>query len=131
MEKTYLQPSTLHEPFSSYSHGIVVEGAKKLIFCAGQVAAGKDGNIVGEGDFDAQQRQVISNLKAVLAEAGATLTDVVKVTIYVVNQEDASKGGDILREHFADSRPASTLCVLRGLADPRILLEVEAMAVVG
>ncbi len=131
MEKTYLQPGTLHEPFSNYSHGIVVEGAKRLIFCAGQVAGDKNGNIVGEGDFEAQQRQVMSNLTDVLAEAGATLADVVKVTLYVVNQDDAPKGRNILREHFADSRPASTLCVLRGLADPRFLVEVEAMAVVG
>ena len=109
----------------------IVEGAKKIIFCAGQVAGDKDGNIVGEGDFDAQQRQVISNLKDVLAEAGATLADVVKVTLFIVNQDDTPKGRNILREHFADSKPASTLCVLRGLADPRFLVEVEAMAVVG
>lgn len=131
MEKTYLKPSNVHEPFSNYSHGIVVEGAKKLIFCAGQVAGDKDGNIVGVGDFEAQQQQVISNLRNVLAEAGATLEDVVRVTVYVVNQDDAQKGRNIQLEHFTDVKPATTICVIRGLADPRMLVEVEATAVVG
>ena len=131
MEKTVLQPSTLHEPFSSYSHGIAVDGAQRIVFCAGQVAGDKDGNIVGVGDFEAQQAQVMSNLRDVLAEAGATLADVVKVTIYIVNQDDTEKGRAILRDHFGDSRPASTLCVLRGLAHRDFLVEVEAIAVVG
>ena len=131
MEKTVLQPKTLHEPFSSYSHGIVVEGAQRIVFCAGQVAGDVDGNLVGEGDFDAQADQVMSNLRDVLAEADASFADVVKVTLYVVKQDDAQKGRDILRKHFSGNPPASTLCVLQGLADPRFLVEVEATAVLG
>ena len=72
MEKRILQPETLHKPFSAYSHGIEVKGANRLVFCAGQVAGDAEGNIVGEGDFDAQGEQVMSNLRDVLAEAGAS-----------------------------------------------------------
>ena len=131
MEKTIIRPTSVHQPYSNYSHGITVDGAKRIVFCAGQVAGDAEANLVGEGDFDAQADQVMANLKAVLAEAGATLEDVVKVTIFVVRQEDAEKGRDILRKNFGDNPPASTLCVLQGLADPRFLVEVEAIAVLG
>ena len=129
MEKTILRPSSIHKPYSNYSHGIAVDGAKRIVFCAGQVAGDAAANLVGEEDFESQAEQVMFNLKAVLAEAGATLEDVVKVTIYVVRQEDAQKGRNILRKNFGDNPPASTLCVLQGLADPRFLVEVEAIAV--
>lgn len=131
MKKTAYQPETLHKPFARYSHVIVVDEAKRMVFCAGQVSARADGTIVGEGDFEAQRKQVMSNLRDALAAAGAGFSDVVKVTIYVVRQEDAPKARTLLAEYFGDCDPptASTLCVLRGLADPRFLLEVEAVAI--
>lgn len=130
MEKTVLQPKTLHKPFSAYSHGIVVDGAGRIIFCAGQVAGDAKGDIVGEGDFDAQGEQVMSNLRDVLAEAGATFADVVKLTTYVVRKEDTQRARDLVGRHFKDHPPANTLCVLQGLAHPSFLVEIEAIAVV-
>lgn len=130
MEKTFLQPANMHQPFSTYSLGVTVEGAKRLIFCAGQVAADKDGNLIGEGDFEAQAEQVVANLKAVLAEAGATISDVVKATTFIVGREHAGPARELIRRTFDEaSPPASTLCVLAGLADPRMLVEIEAIAV--
>ncbi len=130
MEKTVLQPKTLHKPFSAYSHGIVVDGAGRIIFCAGQVAGDAKGDIVGEGDFEAQGEQVMSNLRDVLAEAGATFADVVKLTTYVVRKEDTQRARDLVGRHFKDHPPANTLCVLQGLAHPSFLVEIEAIAVV-
>ena len=130
MEKTILQPSTLHTPFSSYSHGIAVDGTSRIVFCAGQVAGDVEGNLVGKGDFDAQGEQVMSNLIDVLAEAGASFADVVKLTTYVVKQEDAQKGRDLVGRHFTSDPPANTICVLLGLAHPDFLVEIEAIAVV-
>ena len=80
MKRETLSPSTLHAPFSTYVHGIAVDAAKRVIFSAGQVCGDKDGNIVGVGDFDAQGEQVMKNLADVLAEGGATFSDIVKVT---------------------------------------------------
>ena len=130
MEKTVLQPKTLHKPFSAYSHGIVVDDARRIIFCAGQVAGDAKGDIVGEGDFEAQGEQVMSNLRDVLAEAGATFADVVKLTTYVVRKEDTQRARDLVGRHFKDHPPANTLCVLQGLAHPSFLVEIEAIAVV-
>jgi enamine deaminase RidA (YjgF/YER057c/UK114 family) len=129
MEKTILQPKTLHKPFSAYSHGIAVDGAKRVIFCAGQVAGDAEGNIVGEGDFDTQGEQVMSNLRDVLAEAGAAFADVVKLTTYIVRKEDTQKARDLVGRHFSEHPPANTLCVLQGLATPAYLVEIEAIAV--
>ncbi len=129
MKKTFLQPANMHKPFSTYSLGLTVEGATRFVFCAGQVAADKDGNIVGEGDFEVQAEQVVANLKAVLAEAGATISDVVKATTFIVGREHAGAARELIRRTFDEANPpASTLCVLAGLADPRMLVEIEAIA---
>ena len=65
-----------------------------------------------------------------LADGGAGLKDVVKVTIYICNPHDVPKARSILQEYFGEDPPASTLCVLRGLANPNFLLEIEAIAAV-
>ena len=59
MKRTPLIPKSLHKPFSTYSHGIKIDGVSEIIFCAGQVAGDKDGNIVGKGDFCSQGHQVV------------------------------------------------------------------------
>ena len=65
----------------------------------------------------------------VLAEAGATFADVVKLTTYVVRKEDTQKARDLVGRHFSEHPPANTLCVLQGLATPAYLVEIEAIAV--
>ncbi len=131
MQKTILNPKTLHTPFSTYSHGIKVVGAQQIIFCAGQVAGDENGNIVGKGDFWAQGHQVMANLQDVLAEGGATFSDVVKATIFVVGQQHAQPGRDLCGQYFDNANPpANTLVVCQALADPDFLVEVQAIAVV-
>ena len=73
---------------------------------------------------------VMENLKSALAAGGAKLSDVTKVTIYICNPHDVPKARGILQEHFGGHPPASTLCILRGLANPNFLLEIEAIAAV-
>lgn len=123
-------PSGAHKPFANYSHVVTAEGAGKLVFCAGQVAADPAGKVLPPDDFAAQTKMVMENLRLALAEGGASLKDVVKVTIYICNPHDVPKGRSILQEYFGDDPPASTLCVLRGLANPNFLLEIEAIAAV-
>jgi enamine deaminase RidA (YjgF/YER057c/UK114 family) len=94
------------------------------------VAADAGGNMLPPDDFDAQARMVMDNLGKALAGGGATLADVTKITIYVVNPHDVPKARGLLQTWFGDHPPGSTLCVLRGLANPNFLLEVEAIAAV-
>jgi 2-iminobutanoate/2-iminopropanoate deaminase len=123
-------PKTISKPFSNYAHVVTVEGAKKLVFCAGQVAADIDGKVLAPDSFEAQAKMVMKNLKNALAAGGAKLADVTKVTIYICNPHDVSKARGILSDYFGDDPPASTLCILRGLANPNFLLEIEAIAAV-
>ena len=126
---TRKSPAGAHKPFAHYSHVVTAQGAGKLVFCAGQVAADQTG-ILPPDDFDAQTKMVMENLRLALAEGGAALKDVVKVTIFICNPHDVPKARAILQEYFGDNPPASTLCVLRGLANPNFLLEIEAIAAV-
>jgi 2-iminobutanoate/2-iminopropanoate deaminase len=119
-----------HKPFANYSHVVTAQGANKLIFCAGQVAADPAGKVLPPDDFGAQTKMVMANLVLALEEGGASLKDVVKVTIYICNPHDVPQARAILQEYFGNGPPASTLCVLRGLANPNFLLEIEAIAAV-
>ena len=127
---TRTNPKTISKPFTNYAHVVTVEGAKKLVFCAGQVAADVDGNVLPPDDFDAQTKMVMKNLKNALAAGGAKLSDVTKVTIYICNPHDVPKARAILQNYFGKHPPGSTLCILRGLANPNFLLEIEAIAAV-
>jgi len=127
---TRANPRNVSRPFANYSHVVTAEGAQKLVFCAGQVAADVEGRVLPPDDFDAQAKMVMENLVNALATGGAKLSDVTKITIYICNPHDVPKARGILATWFDGHPPASTLCILRGLANPNFLLEIEAIAAV-
>jgi 2-iminobutanoate/2-iminopropanoate deaminase len=127
---TRKSPKGAHKPFANYSHVVTAQDANKFVFCAGQVAADPTGKVLPPDDFAAQTKMVMENLRLALAEGGADFKDVVKVTIFICNPHDVGKARAILQDYFGANPPASTLCVLRGLASPHFLLEVEAIAAV-
>ena len=111
-----------------YSHVVVADG-KRMIFIAGQLARDREGNVVGKGDMRLQIRQVGENIKAALAAAGASLSDLVKTTTYVTDIEEFFKHVDVRMEYFGAALPTSTTVEVRRLAHPDLLVEVEALAV--
>ena len=130
MAKTILQSSEVATPAGIMSQGVAVS-AGRMVFASGQVARGVDGQLVGRGDIRAQTRKVLENTQAVLAEAGATLDDVVKVTVFVTNiAEHFSAIHEVRAEFFKSDYPASTLVEISRLVDPDMLIEIEAIAVV-
>ena len=111
------------------SQGVSASGGN-LIFASGQVARNAQGQTVGVGDIKVQTRQVLENLKAVLEEGGATLDDVVKVTVFVTNvAEHFSQIHEVRAEFWGKDYPASTLVEVSALANPDFLIEIEAVAV--
>ena len=103
----------------------------EILWISGMVALDAQGEIVGVDDIDAQATQVFENLKAVLAEAGGTLADVVSTTTYMTDRAYSLPINDVRVRYFVDDpRPTSTLLVVAGLARPEFLVEVEAVAVV-
>ena len=111
-----------------YSHVVVVE-AKKAIFVSGQLARNARGEVVGQGDMGAQIRQTGENIKAALAAAGATLSDIVKTNTYVTDIEEFFKHTDVRMEYFG-ALPTSTTVEVRKLAHPDLMVEVEVIAMV-
>ena len=112
---------------TGYSHAAKAGG---LLFLAGQVAQDLDGNVVGRGDVEAQAVQIFDNLRAVLASAGATLNDVVKLTTYTTNVAYRAKIAEVRGRYFTTYFPPNTFVVVAGLATPDYLLEIEAVAAV-
>jgi 2-iminobutanoate/2-iminopropanoate deaminase len=104
--------------------------AGNTLYIAGQSPRNAKGEIVGKGDMGAQVRQVYENLKNVLASQGATLDNLVKITIFTLSIEEWRMTGDIREEYLVGRAPASTLVQIDQLASPDFLVEIEAIAVV-
>ncbi len=129
--KNYPVSPNLSTP-RGYSHVVSASGSR-TVYVAGQISTDTNGNIVGAGDLRAQTTQVLENVKAALAAAGATFADVVKQNTYVVNLN--AEALPIIREvrsiYFpAENPPASTLVGVTALAFPELLIEVEVVAVI-
>jgi len=116
----------LPEPFSHYTDAV---RAGDLLFVSGCVSLDAEGSVVGEGDVVGQARQVFANIRLVLAAAGATFADVVKVTTFLTDIDDRARINPVRQEFFGDARPASTLVEVSALVLPEFLIEVEAVAV--
>ena len=117
---------------TGYSHSAIVTGGK-MIFVAGQVGLDKKGQMVSKDDFRAQALQAFTNMKAVLAAAGATPANILKLNYYVVglNRERLTALREV-RDQFIDKAhpPASTLAGVQALFREDCLVEIEAVAVV-
>ena len=129
-----VNPPTLMKP-SGYSHGYEVTSGKTL-YIAGQIARDKDGKLVGPDDVVAQFRQVCENIRLLLASRSAQMTDVVKLTIYVLDvpgyKARLKELGPVYREYFGKHFPAMTLVGARDLFDAAdgAMIEVEGVAIV-
>lgn len=121
-------PPALATP-RGYSHVVEATGGR-TVYIAGQLALDKAGNIVGEGDFKAQTKQVFENLMAALAAAGATFDDVVKVNTYVTDMSGLDALREIRAGYYGKNAPAGTTVRVAGLARPALMIEIEAIAVV-
>lgn len=101
------------------------------VYVSGQVALDRDGNIVGGDDMKAQTQQVFANIQTVLAEAGATMDDVVKILAFITDMSKYADYAAARSEAFSNNLPASSSVATPGLVDSNLLVEVEAVARVG
>ena len=124
----HMNPATLFKP-TGYSHVVEVKGGRTL-YVSGQIAIDQSGAVVGKGDLMAQTRQVFENLKSALAGSGATLDDVVKITVFMTDVSEVQTFRDVRGHYFTKELPASSLVQVARLARPELMIEIEAVAVV-
>jgi enamine deaminase RidA (YjgF/YER057c/UK114 family) len=119
-------PVTLGAPAAPYTHGAEVQAGERMIFFSGQVGADTDGNI--PDTIEGQMKNVFSNIEAILTDAGMELSDLVKMTSYLVREEDLEGFRDARDDILGDFKPAHTLLVISRLARPEFLIEIEGFA---
>lgn len=132
MKKEIINPDVLAKP-TGYANGIVTHGGR-LLFLAGQIGMGADGRIIAPGDLVAQFTQALTNLKAVVEEAGGQMTDLVKLTLFVTDKAayiaNLKPIGASYRNFCGRYYPAMTLVEVKSLFDDQAMIEIEGLAVI-
>lgn len=121
----FINPKTVMPPPGGFSQGTEAAG---LIFVAGQVGADAQGKLPGDGGMEAQTRQTIANVAAVLADSGAKLADIVSATVYLKSLDDYKVFNQVWNECFRSHKPARAT-VKAELVLPPLLVEIQAIAV--
>ena len=115
----------------NYAPFLLSQGIRfgNLLFISGQAGADEDGQIVS-GGFRAQGEQAFANLRRALEAGGSSLDDVIKVTIFVTDMGNFKEVVELRRQFFSEPYPADTIAEVKALYDPKVMIEIEAIAAV-
>ena len=123
----FVNPPDICPPFNNvYSHGGVIPSGARVLHTAGQIGLRPDGSL--PSSIEEQAEQVWQNLLAIVREAGMAVTDIVKITAYVVGAENYPAFAAARSRHLGAHKPASTAICVASLLRPEWLLEVELIA---
>ena len=126
-ERQRISSGSPYEPLVGFSRAVRVGDT---VYVSGTVAWGDDGKLVGAGDMYAQAKQAIRNIEKALIEAGTSMADVVRTRIYVTDISRLEEAARAHGEAFGEIRPASSMVEVSALAEPQMLFEIEAIAVI-
>ncbi len=122
-----LNPAGVREPFGRYSHGVAVPAGGRMVFTSGQLGVGPDDSV--PESVSAQAEICFRNIAAILADAGLTLADIVRINAFVTKREHMRDYMAVRDRYVTDPPPASTLVIVSGFTRPEFLVEVEVTAV--
>ncbi|MGD2182992.1 RidA family protein [Lusitaniella coriacea] len=129
MAKTIVQTQDAPAPVGPYNQAIAATGT--LLFVAGQIPLNpKTGEMVGTGDIEAQTQQVMANLQAILAKAGAGFSEVVKTTVFLANLNDFAAMNQVYAQSFDETTAPARATVEVSRLPKGALVEIECIAVV-
>tara|TARA_B000000609_G_scaffold150343_1_gene135663 strand:- start:862 stop:1260 length:399 start_codon:yes stop_codon:yes gene_type:complete len=115
------------EPIAGYCRAVRVD---QFIEVAGTTAVDAEGNFFGEGDVSAQTQYVLEKIQHAIEQAGGAMSDVVRTRIYVTNKEDMMEVAKVHGKFFGEILPVSTGVEISALVDERLLVEIEASAII-
>lgn len=119
-------PDSVAAPFGPYSHAVEVPPSSRMLYISGEVGAKLDGTV--PDSIEEQADCVWQNILAILKSASMNVEDLVKITTYVVKEEDLAAAGAARAKYFGGARPASATLVVPALVKPGWLIEIEAVA---
>ena len=127
----YVNPATLNRN-PAFTNVVVVSGSARTIHIGGQDSVDASGTIIGKGDIQAQTAQVLKNIQAALAAAGADLHHLIKWNMFVVQGQDLRAGFAVFQKVWGNrpNPPAISFAFVTGLANPDFLIEMDAIAVI-
>ena len=128
MDKRQINPWTWQD-LAGFSQAWRIEDARSIVFVSGQAPISADGQLVGEGNFETQVRQVFENLRTVLEQAEMDFEAIVKLTVYLTDMNRLREYTQLKSEFITGEQPASTAIGVSALARPEMMVEVEAIAV--
>ena len=127
MQKTFVRGTWQQK--RAFSPAVITSGAGKVVYVAGHTGQTADDGRSLAGDFEAQCRQTFHNIEKTLAEADASLADLVTMTVFLIDSRYTTRMTELRAEIFGKDFPASAAITVSGFADPSILIEVQGIAV--
>jgi enamine deaminase RidA (YjgF/YER057c/UK114 family) len=122
-----INPPEVWAPFGAFSMA-VLQGEGQVVWLKGQVALDPAGKLVGPGDMRAQLRQVLENLKAVLASLGGEMADILSLTHYTTDIDAFMAASDVRSTYFTSPFPVTTTVQVARLYDAALLIEIAGVA---
>ena len=126
MSPQKLNPPSIRAPFAAYSHGLLVEAPKRMIFASGQLGIAPDDTI--PEDIEAQAALCFGNIRAILAEGGMDFSHVVRFSAFVTDRAYFPVYGRVRSRYVSGDAFASTLVIVAGFTLPEFKIEVEVTA---
>jgi enamine deaminase RidA (YjgF/YER057c/UK114 family) len=127
MEKSFVRGTW--QVKRAFSPAVITQGGGRTIWVAGHTGQADDTGKSLAGDFDGQCRQVFRNIERTLAEAGAQLSDLVTMTVFLIDARYTTRMTELRTEIFGRDFPASAAITVAGFADPSMMIEIQGIAV--